>query len=698
MLVRAGLVSAKALEAARAAVSSQGGTLGEYLVAAGAITDDALTEFYRHRLLVPQVSPNALAKLKPKVIAALSSDLAIELRAIPVTFDPDGNLMVAMSDPSDRHAVDQVGFFTGKYIVRAVATQMQIAWCLAHYYGHVTALGRRLMQPREAAAAAPAPASPAAPVPSTASVAAAAVAAASARSAPSPSSAPARVSSGSAVSPAAPVQLAPSAKAGEPAPREIELEADAPPPPAPAAGKARRAPADLVELESRAGEVQAPKPQRTRSLTDEPRVVVAFEPTEAPGAAALAAAAVSPMQTSPTPSVSRSTTDVPTVPLEQLSPVGGATGRAAGGASDEATDPLGAAIRQHLDDEDSAPILLTRRSATRPPLMSPDTSTVPSAVQGVIAPRRSGNMTQVGIGAIGPAVASPRAHRDTDVGVPPGDAGVPHDVAPPAAAPPIGNATEVMKVPPEFLEAAPPVAAAPELGRLPDSVDDQWSSPNPTRSSAIPGGDATADGGDAEAPVLMPSVGTAPVAAAGATAVPAPVDPAKELTAATARLVQLLRDIDAGQSRDEIVGTMLAHLGEAHLRAGFFVVRGAGATAELSVFSLAAARAPGQRALPAGFDRSATLALAPASTLGDVVRTQLPYRGQVTDELAGAFLDAALGDRPSELLLIPMVMRDRVVGVLFADQRHRYTFDDHYTIAARAAGIALERIVKAKKA
>src|SRR5205823_14753971 len=28
-----------------------------------------------------------------------------------------------------------------------VATQMQIAWCLAHYYGHVTALGHRLLQP-----------------------------------------------------------------------------------------------------------------------------------------------------------------------------------------------------------------------------------------------------------------------------------------------------------------------------------------------------------------------------------------------------------------------------------------------------------------------------------------------------------------------------------------------------------------------
>ena len=122
-----------------------GGTIGEQLVAGGAIGDDELTDFYRTRLLVPQVNPNTLARLPVRVVAAIPSDMAIELRAIPVSLDADNNLTVAMSDPSDRHAVDEIAFFTGTYVVRAVATQMQIAWCLAHYYGHVTALGQRLL-------------------------------------------------------------------------------------------------------------------------------------------------------------------------------------------------------------------------------------------------------------------------------------------------------------------------------------------------------------------------------------------------------------------------------------------------------------------------------------------------------------------------------------------------------------------------
>jgi hypothetical protein len=149
LLVRSGLVSANALEEARARVTRLGGTLGEHLVASGAIRDDDLTEFYCTRLLVPQVNPNALARLTPKIVATIPSDMAIELRAIPVSFDADNNLTVAMSDPSNRRAVDEISFFTGVYVMRAVATQMQLAWCLAHYYGHVTALGQRLLRGSE---------------------------------------------------------------------------------------------------------------------------------------------------------------------------------------------------------------------------------------------------------------------------------------------------------------------------------------------------------------------------------------------------------------------------------------------------------------------------------------------------------------------------------------------------------------------
>jgi MshEN domain len=174
LLVRSGLIAAEHLAAARATCAEVGGTLGEHLVAAALITDEALTEFYRSRLLVPQVNPNSLARLPKDVIAAVPADMAVEFRVVPVSIDREGNLTVAMSDPSNRHAVDEIAFFTGRYVVRAVATQMQIAWCLAHYYGHITELGTRLLRPVEAEESGPTSpgrlahaAAPLAPVPRT---------------------------------------------------------------------------------------------------------------------------------------------------------------------------------------------------------------------------------------------------------------------------------------------------------------------------------------------------------------------------------------------------------------------------------------------------------------------------------------------------------------------------------------------------
>ena len=120
LLVRSGLVSENALDEARVKSQQLGGTIGEQLVVLGAIDHDELTDFYKTRLLVPQVNPNSLARLPIKVVAAIPSDMAIELRAIPVSLDGENNLTVAMSDPSDRHAVDEIAFFTGAYVVRAV--------------------------------------------------------------------------------------------------------------------------------------------------------------------------------------------------------------------------------------------------------------------------------------------------------------------------------------------------------------------------------------------------------------------------------------------------------------------------------------------------------------------------------------------------------------------------------------------------
>jgi hypothetical protein len=61
------------------------------------------------------------------------------------------------------------------------------------------------------------------------------------------------------------------------------------------------------------------------------------------------------------------------------------------------------------------------------------------------------------------------------------------------------------------------------------------------------------------------------------------------------------------------------------------------------------------------------------------------------------FLQSVLGVCPPEILLVPITVRERVVGVLFGEHRLRHTFDDQLALASRAAGNALERILKSKR-
>jgi hypothetical protein len=165
----------------------------------------------------------------------------------------------------------------------------------------------------------------------------------------------------------------------------------------------------------------------------------------------------------------------------------------------------------------------------------------------------------------------------------------------------------------------------------------------------------------------------------------------RALEEGTSRAVQLINALERAQDRDAVIGLMIAHLAETHGRAGFFAIKpsaDASKVNEISVFKVQ----PGPATLPPDM-----LRLDRPSTLQDVVGTRLPYRGPMHDDASRSFLTNVLGACPPEILLVPVTVRDRVVGVLFGEHRVRHTFDDQLALAARAAGMALERILMAKR-
>ncbi|HMG20985.1 MAG TPA: hypothetical protein VK607_06695, partial [Kofleriaceae bacterium] len=227
-----------------------------------------------------------------------------------------------------------------------------------------------------------------------------------------------------------------------------------------------------------------------------------------------------------------------------------------------------------------------------------------------------------------------------------------------------------------------------------DAVDDGWGPPGttipPPLLGAIPGSED--DDGTANA-IPMPNVDSSPLLVGPA--IPIAGDRAgralaRALEHATARAIDVIRELEHTQTRDEIVQVMIAHLAETHHRAGFFVTKHAVAkdAGELGLFTMS----PRPAAMP-----SATLRLDRPSTLQDVVGTRLPYRGPMHDDASRAFLISVLGACPAEILLVPVTVRERVVGVLFGEHRLRHTFDDQLALAARAAGMALERILRSRR-
>lgn len=701
-------------------VAELGGTLGEQLVATGAVTDEALTDFYRSRLLVPQVNPNTLARLPVRVIAAIPSEMAIELRAVPVSFDAENSLTVAMSDPSDRHAVDEISFFTGAYVVRAVATQMQIAWCLAHYYGHLTQLGHRLIQ--TATDGVPQSGPTAAPATNGATNGAADddVPKPRARSISGEIRVPrTRAASIKPPPPETHEDIDDDADEGPVISIEVPDPDEDPTGPTKLPQRKRKAKTDPPELAARAGEVDiATGP--VRKVDDEPRIIISDELEEKPAL---------PDTSGELRAVTQRDHGVPMSTIEVDDTSGGVV------------------IHEHPTHDLSEPVLLERRRASDPPIAAAaedEDVVVLDAPKHAPVRHRTEKRTQVGIGVL-PAVT--RAHRDTEADATRVDAqavapapedttdetiappsprddtseiALPPGPAPRASAPAIsargssdaiprivtsddddGLITSVMSaveldeaIPQRSSDVVPAHLAGARAQRVDvDPVDDGWGPPGttipPPLLGAIPGSHDDASG---VAVIPMPNIDSAPLMIAPpsppevsrGTSQAEAITLARALEDATMRTLELIRFLEVAGDRDSVIALMIQHLGDTHRRAGFFSIK----SGELALFAME----PSGAALP-----TATLRLDRPSTLQDVVGTRLPYRGPMHDDASRTYLTTVLGACPPEILLVPVSVRERVVGVLFGEHRQRHTFDDQLALAARAAGMALERILKAKR-
>lgn len=135
LLLRSGIVKPEQIAEAHRVRQRDGGSFGEALIRIGAIEEEKLVEFYHKRLMIPRLEAARLQRIPQQVLALVQKDMAVEFRALPVEIDAEGAVVLAMADPSDNHAVDEVAFFADRFVVRAVAGETAIREAITRFYG-----------------------------------------------------------------------------------------------------------------------------------------------------------------------------------------------------------------------------------------------------------------------------------------------------------------------------------------------------------------------------------------------------------------------------------------------------------------------------------------------------------------------------------------------------------------------------------
>ena len=132
LLVRENLISplqlAKAMETQRAT----GTRLGAQLAKLGYVEENELTQFLSKQYGVPAINL-ADFEIDPEVLKVIPKELVVRHQAIPVS-KAGNTLIVAMADPSNIFAVDDIKFVTNLTIDIVVASEQAISEAIERYY------------------------------------------------------------------------------------------------------------------------------------------------------------------------------------------------------------------------------------------------------------------------------------------------------------------------------------------------------------------------------------------------------------------------------------------------------------------------------------------------------------------------------------------------------------------------------------
>lgn len=133
MLIKAGIITTLELDRARDYQRQHGGRISHALIQLNILSEDDLLEFLSREFGLPTVSLDEI-DFDPRALKLIPAQTARKYRAIPYRVH-DSTLQVAMSDPTDFRAIDDLKFRTNLVVNVSIATDSQIRNALDRFYG-----------------------------------------------------------------------------------------------------------------------------------------------------------------------------------------------------------------------------------------------------------------------------------------------------------------------------------------------------------------------------------------------------------------------------------------------------------------------------------------------------------------------------------------------------------------------------------
>ena len=138
LLVKSGRINQAQLTEALALQKEQGGRLGTNLIKLGHLTDRQLVDALSEQFKVPSVDLSGM-EVDDSVTKIIPADIARKYTIFPVA-KAGATVTVAMIDPTNVFAMDDVKFMTGYKVEPVVASETAIRGAIDRYYGSTHAI------------------------------------------------------------------------------------------------------------------------------------------------------------------------------------------------------------------------------------------------------------------------------------------------------------------------------------------------------------------------------------------------------------------------------------------------------------------------------------------------------------------------------------------------------------------------------